>query len=107
MPDNDMVIVVATMKIMPDKRDEVRAALLRQVSRVHVEELGAQLFAAHETEDGFVLIEKWDSAKSLQEHTSGAALAEYRRVLDPALLEPPDIRVMNALPAGDPQKGSL
>jgi quinol monooxygenase YgiN len=107
MSDNDEVVVVATMKVMPDRREEVRAALLRQVARVHVEELAAQRFAAHETEDGFVLIEKRDSAESAQEHASGAALAEYRRVLDPALSEPLDIRVLKALPAGDPQKGSL
>jgi quinol monooxygenase YgiN len=107
MPDKDEVVVVASMKVVPDRRDEVRAALRRQVSRVHAEELGAQRFAAHETEDGFVLIEKWDSAESLQEHASGPALAEYRRVLDPALSQPLDIQVLKAIPAGDPQKGSL
>jgi quinol monooxygenase YgiN len=107
MSDNDELVVVASMKVTPDRREEVRTALRRQVTRVHAEELGAQRFAAHETEDGFVLIEKWDSAESLQEHASGPALAEYRRVLDPALSEPLDIRILKALPAGDPQKGSL
>jgi quinol monooxygenase YgiN len=107
MSTDDEVVVVATMKVLPDRREAVRAALLRQVARVHIEELAARLFAAHETEDGFVLIEKWNSAKSAQEHASGAALAEYRRVLDPALSEPLDIQILKALPAGDPQKGSL
>src|SRR4051794_12788608 len=100
MSDDDQVVVVATMKVRPDRREEVRAALLRQVTRVHAEESGAQRFAAHETEDGFVLIEKWDNADSLQKHASGAALAEYRRVLDPALSEPLAIRLLKALPAG-------
>src|SRR6478672_2526538 len=107
MSDNDVLVVVATMKVMPERREEVKAALLRQVTRVHAEEPAAQRFAAHETDGGFVLIEKWDSGKALQQHASGGALAEYRRVLDPALSDPLDIQILRALPAGDPQKGSI
>ena len=101
------VVVVASMKVMPDRKDDVRFALVRQVERVHAEEPGALLFAAHEAGDRLVLIEKWDSPESLQMHASGEAIAEYRRVLDSALLEPADIQIMKSLPAGDPQKGSL
>jgi len=107
MPSDDELVVVALMRVMPERRDEVRAALLHQVTRVHAEEPGALLFAAHESADGFVLIEKWDSAESLQRHTSGGAITEYRRVLEPALLEPSEIHVVEPLPAGDPEKGSL
>ena len=49
MSDSNEVVVVASMKVRPDSRDQVRAALMRQVVRVHAEEPGAQLFAAHET----------------------------------------------------------
>src|ERR1700722_19275596 len=97
------VVVVALMKVRPESRDEVRAALIRQVVRVHAEEPGAQLFAAHEIPDGFVLIEKWDSAASLEAHVAAGAIAEYRRVLEPALVEPSQIQTMSPLPAGDPR----
>ncbi len=107
MPANNEVVVVASMKVRPDRRDEVRAALMRQVSRVHAEEPGARLFAAHETAEGFVLIEKWDSAAALQAHVAGGPIAEYRRVLEPALVEPAEIQTMSAIPGGDPTKGAL
>jgi quinol monooxygenase YgiN len=107
MSESNEVVVVVLMKVRPDSRDTVRAALLRQVARVHAEEPGAQLFTAHETQDGFVLIEKWDTAASLQAHAAGGAIAEYRRVLEPALVEPWLIQTMSPLPAGDPTKGAL
>ena len=107
MSDSNEVVVVASMKVRPDSRDHVRAALMRQVVRVHAEEPGAQLFAAHETSDGFVLIEKWDTPASLAAHVAGGAIAEYRRVLDPALVEPFQAQTMSALPAGDPTKGAV
>src|SRR5271167_2119414 len=97
-PTSNEVVVVASMKVARDRRKEVKAALLRQVARVHAAEPGALLFAAHETEDGFVLIEKWDSVESLELHASGAAIAEYRAVLEPALVAPTDITRMTALP---------
>jgi len=106
-PTGDEVVVVALMKVANERRNDVKAALLRQVVRVHAEEPGALLFAAHETEDGFVLIEKWDSLESLQLHASGSAIAEYRIVLQPALVAPTEITRMTALPAGDPEKGAL
>jgi quinol monooxygenase YgiN len=107
MSEANEVIVVASMKVRPDSHDEVRAALMQQVVRVHAEEPGALLFAAHETPDGFVLIEKWDSAASLEAHVAGGAIAEYRSVLGPTLTEPSQIQTMSALPAGDPTKGAL
>jgi quinol monooxygenase YgiN len=100
-------VVVASMKVRPERRDDVRAALLRQVVRVHDEESGAQLFAAHETENGFVLIEKWGSVEALEAHIAGGAIAEFRSVLKPALTEASQIQRMSPLPAGDPRKGAL
>jgi quinol monooxygenase YgiN len=107
MSEDDEVIVIAVMRVRRDSRDEVRAALLRQVVRVHAEEPGARLFAANETTDGFVLVEKWSSGAALEAHIAGGALADYRTVLGPALSEPAQILRMSALPAGDPTKGAL
>jgi len=107
MSDTNEIVVVASMNVRPELRDKVRTALLHQVVRVHNEEPGAQLFAAHETEEGFVLIEKWDSAASLEAHVAGEAIAQYRSVLGPALTEPSQIQRMSPLPAGDRGKGAL
>jgi quinol monooxygenase YgiN len=106
-PANEEVVVVAIMSVAPDRRDQVRAALLRQVARVHAEEPGAQLFAAHEADAVFVLIEKWDSSDSLQSHTTGGAITEFRAVLIPSLLKPTEIHVLKPLPVGDSRKGRL
>src|SRR5271155_790384 len=107
MPDRKQVVVVVSMKVRPERKDDVRAALIRQVERVHREEAGVLLFAAHESADRLALIEKWESAAALQAHAAGEAIAEYRAVLEPALLEPWDIQILTPIPAGDPQKGSL
>ena len=107
MPDANQVVVVASMRVAPERKDEVSSALIRQVERVHAEEPGALLFAAHESGDRLILIEKWESAEALQAHVAGEAIAEYRAVLEPALLEPADIRILTPLPAGDPKKGML
>ena len=107
MPETNQVVVVATMKIRPERKDEVRAALIRQVERVHAEEPGALLFAAHESADRLTLIEKWDSPQALQAHVAGDAIAESRAVLEPSLLEPAEIQILTPIPAGDPQKGTL
>jgi quinol monooxygenase YgiN len=109
-PANEEVVVVAIMSVAPDRRDQVRAALLRQVARVHAEEPGAQLFAAHEADEAdavFVLIEKWDSSDSLQSHTTGGAITEFRAVLIPSLLKPTEIHVLKPLPTDDSRKGRL
>jgi quinol monooxygenase YgiN len=107
MPETNQVIVVATMKIRSERKNEVRAALIRQVERVHAEEPGALLFAAHESADRLTLIEKWDSPQALQAHVAGDAIAESRAVLEPSLLEPAEIQILTPIPAGDPQKGTL
>jgi quinol monooxygenase YgiN len=101
------VIVVAVMFVKPEQRAEVEIALLKQVAAVQANEAGALLFAAHATADGFVLIEKWESAISLDAHVTGKAISEFRTVLDPARSGPSEILTMTAIPAGDPLKGRL
>src|SRR5271170_4647407 len=100
MPDGKQVVVVVSMKVAPERKDEVRAALIRQVERVHAEEPGVLLFAAHESADRLTLIEKWESGESLRAHAAGEAIAEYLAVAEPALLEPPDIKILTPIPAG-------
>ena len=107
MAVENQVIVVAVMHVKPDRRREVQDALLRQVAAVHADEPGALLFAAHATADGFVLVEKWDSAESLKAHTTGKAISAFRAVLDSNQSKPSEILTMTAIPGGDPAKGHL
>jgi quinol monooxygenase YgiN len=100
------VVVVATITPLPDRKDDVRAALLTAVPQVHGEP-GCELYALHEGPDTFVMIERWQSAEALQVHGRGAALVELGAALDGALASPTDVRVLTALPAGDPAKGAL
>jgi quinol monooxygenase YgiN len=81
--------------------------LHRQVARVNAEEPGIQLFAAHEADEGFVLIEKWASDDSLQAHINGDAITDFREVLFPSLIKPAEIHVLNLSLLATSQRGSL
>lgn len=73
-------------------------------------EPGCQLYALHEAAgDGtdLVMIEKWESPDALATHGKGAALAELGAALNDLLAAPLDIKTFDAVPAGDPDKGSL
>lgn len=57
-----MPTVVAFLYPQPDKRDEVRAALVETIPLVH-EEPGCNLYSLHETPDRFVFVESWASPR--------------------------------------------
>jgi quinol monooxygenase YgiN len=81
--------------------------LLRQGARVYAEEAGVQLFAAHEPDEGFVLIEKWASNDSRQAHINGDAITEFREVLFPSLIKPAEMHVLNLSLLATSQRGSF
>ncbi|MGW7520834.1 putative quinol monooxygenase [Streptomyces sp. NPDC054796] len=100
------VIVVATFRPRPEAREQVRDALRVAAERVH-EEPGCELYALHEAEDRFVLVEKWTTEEQLAEHGRAPAVKELRAALDGKLLEPNDVVRLAALPAGRPEAGAL
>lgn len=51
-------MVVATIIPKPERRDDVRAALIHAIGRTHAEDEGCLLYALHESEAGFCMIEK-------------------------------------------------
>jgi quinol monooxygenase YgiN len=107
MSETDEVVVVATITPKPDHRDAVRAALSHAIGRTHAEDSGCLLYALHESETGFCMIEKWATAQDLEAHSSGAALAELGPVLQDALVSPPDVQVFKGVPAGTEEQGRL
>jgi quinol monooxygenase YgiN len=101
------VVVVATLRPLPDRRAEVIAALEAAAARVHAEDDGCLLYALHEGPDRLVMVEKWSSAETLASHSRGTALAELTRTLDGLVAGPPDVQVLQPHPAGTAEQGVL
>lgn len=102
------VIVVATISPQPGKEDEVRAAILTAIDKVH-QEPGCELYALHQSATGneFVMIEKWESADALKVHGGAPALTELGAAIGGLLAGPLDVKTFTAVPAGDADKGAL
>ncbi len=100
------VVVVATVVPRPEHRDEVIAAYIEAIPKVHAED-GCELYALHQAEDRVMMIEKWASREALGAHSQGAALAELRSRLAGKTAGPAEVVVLDGVPAGDPAKGRL
>jgi quinol monooxygenase YgiN len=102
------VVVVATIRPLPDRRAEVIAAMEAVIARVHAEDDGCLLYSLHEGPDRLVMIEKWSSAEALDTHLrASAALTELVGKLDGLLEAPPDIQTLQPHPAGTAEQGTL
>ncbi len=100
------VVVVATVTPKADQVDAVRDALLAAVPRVHGEP-GCQLYAVHEGDGQFVMVERWESAEALKAHGKGEALIALGGELADKLAAPLDVRRLAPVPAGDAVQGAL
>jgi quinol monooxygenase YgiN len=99
-------VVLATATPLPDHRLAVRNALEAALPAVHAED-GCDLFALHETREGFVLIEQWRDREALQAHTQGPAFAALTAAFDGTLVSPLYVQTLRPVPGGTPQQGSL
>ena len=101
------VVVVATIRPLPEYRDEVIKAFTATISQVHAED-GCELYALNEGPDGrLVMIEKYASDEAVAAHRAGAGLAALREALGGKLSAPMDVQVLAPHPAGSPAKGAL
>jgi quinol monooxygenase YgiN len=101
------VVVVATIRPLPEHRAEVIAAMEKAIAGVHAHDDGCLLYALHEGDDRLVMVEKWTSAESLAEHSRGAALAELNQALSGRLAGQTDVQILRPHPAGTPAQGTL
>jgi quinol monooxygenase YgiN len=101
-----MPVIVATINPIPEHREEVRKALVEAVEAVHSED-GCNLYALHENDDRFVMVESWASPEAMAVHGQGPNLAALGKALKGKLTGPLDIVVLEAIPAGDRAKGAL
>jgi quinol monooxygenase YgiN len=100
------VVVVATITPKADQVDAVRDALLAAVPKVHAEP-GCELYAVHEGDGQFVLVERWQSPEALEVHGKAEALTTLGGQLADKLAAPPDVRRLAPLPAGNDGKGAV
>ncbi len=100
------VVVVATITPKADQVDAVRDALLAAVPKVHAEP-GCELYAVHEGDGQFVVVERWESPEALKVHGRAEVLTTLGGQLADKLVAPPDVRRLAPLPAGDGGKGAL
>lgn len=100
------VVVVATITPKPDQVDAVRDAILTAVPKVHAEP-GCQLYALHEVDGRFVMIERWESPEALKVHGRAEALTTLGGEIADKLAAPLDVQRLAPVPAGDADKGAL
>jgi quinol monooxygenase YgiN len=100
------VVVVATFAVKPESVDTVRDACKRALAAVH-DEPGCQLYALHEGENTFVFIEQWADAGALKTHSTAPGVTAMFGEIGEHLAGTPDIKMLQAVPAGDPAKGTL
>ena len=92
------VVVVATIRPLPEHRAEVIAAMEKVIADVHADDDGCLLYALHEGDDRLVMVEKWSSAE---------ALAELSQALAGRLEGDLDVQVLRPHPAGTPDQGTV
>jgi quinol monooxygenase YgiN len=100
------VVVVATITPKADQVDAVREAILTAVPQVHGEP-GCELYALHEGDGSFVMVERWESTEALKVHGRAEALTTLGGAIADKLAAPLDVRRLAPVPAGEPAKGAL
>ena len=100
------VVVVATITPRAGEQDAVRRALLEAVPQVHAEP-GCELYALHEGDGRFVVVERWASPEALRAHSGADALRALGAALAGRTEGAPDVQRLTPVPAGEPGKGAL
>ena len=100
------IVVVATLTPKPEAVDAVREAILAAIPKVH-EEPGCELYALHEADGAFVMVERWESTEAMKVHGTAEPLATLGAALAGKLAAAPDIRRLTPVPAGDAGKGAV
>ncbi len=101
-----MPVLVATITPKPGKLDDVEAALTALIPAVHDED-GCQLYALHRGKDRLVFVEKWRDGDALAAHGKGPNMAAVGAAVKGLVDGPPDVVILEAVPAGDATKGAI
>jgi quinol monooxygenase YgiN len=105
--DDKAVVVVATITPAEGREADVEKALREAIPAVH-DEPGCLIYALHRARSGaFVMVEKWASAQALKTHSTAAALTALAAKLGGALAVPTDVRLLEPLPEGNADRGTV
>jgi len=103
------VVVVGSFKINPGKEEEALDAFRALVEPTHGED-GCILYALHRGVDDparLTFIERWESRELLDAHLASDHVAGLLQRADELWGDNGEITVYEAVPAGEPKKGSL
>ena len=98
------VVVVATITPLPEHTDAVREAILAAGPAVHAEP-GCELYALHEADGSFVMVERWESTEALRVHGKAEALTALGGRLAGKVAGAPVVQRLTPVPAGGAEKG--
>ena len=101
------VVVIATIRPLPEYRAEVITAMEKAIADVHAHDDGCLLYALNEGDDRLVMVEKWSSAEALDKHSRGPALVELDQALSGRLAGGVDVQRLRPHPAGTPGQGTV
>jgi quinol monooxygenase YgiN len=99
------VVVVATIRPLPEHRGEVIAAMEKVIADVHAHDDGCLLYALNEGDDRLVMVEKWASPAALDEHSRGPALAQLNQALSGRLEAGLDVQILRPHSGGRARSG--
>ncbi len=103
------VVVVGAFKINPGKEQEALEAFRALVAPTHAED-GCILYALHRGVDDparLTFIERWESRELLDAHLDSDHVAGLLKRADELWGDNGEITVYDAVPEGEPKKGSL
>ena len=103
------IVVVGSFRAEPGKEEEALKAFEGLVAPTHAEP-GCILYALHRGTDDprrLTFIERWESREALDAHLATPHVQEVLKVAEELFGDSPDITVFEALPGGEPRKGSL
>ncbi len=100
------VTVIARAQAKPGKESELKSHFLAVVPPTH-EETGCIRYALHRSVENpaeFVMVERWESKEHLDRHLATPHVQKLFKDIAGLVLAPPDIAVLESLPAGRPEK---
>ena len=103
------VVVVAITTAAAGQEQAVQALAESVISETHAEN-GCITYALHRDVSDparFVYVERWASLDALTVHGASAHITQFRAALQPMAGAASQVLVLDALPVGDPAKGTL
>jgi quinol monooxygenase YgiN len=105
------VVVVSRLFPQAGRLQDVLEVLNSSVARIHAEEPGCLLYAAHRArgdDNGpVVMVEKFASEEAFEVHGSSPTLVEFGPKLQALLDAPIEVVVLDPVPLGEGTKGRI